>query len=324
MTKRSGLALVSGALILFAAWTALLVIGLRIPDRWATDQWAGGFIGENVTLAPFPPWTDVKDFPLNDPSSSLVDHFYIFGSDAGGRDLLALTARGALPSLAIVVVALLVRVLLGLGAGALIAAGVEPVRGIARAAGGWVSGFPYLALAVLIIQAFTGGPSAPVHPGPVRVVAFVVAISAVGWRDIAELVANRLTWVGAQTFAMGARALGADGLGYFRRHVWPYLRPALAVELSFQAASVLVLLAELGFLQYYIAGFVPFSEDTMGVAAFRLATQPDLGQLVSDASLYLLRQQFAPILVPALALALAALGFELLGRAMRGRADLPA
>jgi ABC-type dipeptide/oligopeptide/nickel transport system permease subunit len=324
VTRRSGIALVSGAVVLFVLWAVMLFVGLRIPDRWATDQWAGGFIGDKVTLAPFPPLSDVKVFPLDNPSSALIDHFYILGSDAGGRDLLALTARGALPSLAIVAVALLARLLVGLGAGVLIAAGAEPVRGLARAAGGWVSGFPYLALAVLIIQGFTGGPSAPVHPGPIRVIAFVVAIAAVGWRDIAELVASRLTWVGAQTFAMGARALGADGLGYFRRHVWPYLRPALAVELSFQAASVLVLLAELGFLQYYIGGFVPVSEDTMGVAAFRLATQPDLGQLVSDATLYLLRGQLAPILVPALALALAALGFELLGRAMRGRADLPA
>lgn len=301
-----------------------MVVGLRIPDRWATDQWAGGFIGNRITLTPFPPLADVKVFPLKDPSAELVDHHYLFGSDAGGRDLLALTARGALPSLAMVVVALLARLLLGLVAGWLIAAGTESVRALARAAGGWVSGFPYLALAVIVIQAFTGGPSAPAHPGPVRVIAFVVAIAAVGWRDIAELIATRLTWVGAQPFAMGARAVGSGGLGYFRRHVWPFLRPALAVEMSFQAASVLVLMAELGFLQYYIGGFVPVSEDTMGVAAYRLATQPDLGQLVSDATLYLLRGQLAPILVPAMALALAALGFELVGRAMRGRADMPA
>jgi ABC-type dipeptide/oligopeptide/nickel transport system permease subunit len=57
--------------------------------------------------------------------------------------------------------------------------------------------------------------------------------------------------------------------------------------------------------------------------SFQLATQPELGQMMSDVRLYLLRQEFAPALVPALTLALAALSFELLGRALRGRSDLP-
>ncbi|TMD80142.1 MAG: hypothetical protein E6I77_02055 [Chloroflexi bacterium] len=96
------------------------------------------------------------------------------------------------------------------------------------------------------------------------------------------------------------------------------------VELSFQAAAVLVLLAELGFLQYYLGGFTNYSEDTQGVAGFHLANTPELGQLLSDVRLYALRNQFFPVLVPAAALALAALGFEIIGRAFRGRTDLPA
>jgi len=38
---------------------------------------------------------------------------------------------------------------------------------------------------------------------------------------------------------------------------------------------------------------------------------------------YALRNQFFPVLVPAVALALAALAFEIIGRAFRGRTDLP-
>jgi ABC-type dipeptide/oligopeptide/nickel transport system permease subunit len=313
------LVLLALAIALLATLAALVVIGLRIPDVWATRVWAGGFIHETISLPPFPFFSTVEVFSLDNPQLH-ESHFFLFGSDAGGRDLFAVTSRAVVPSLELVVLALIGRMILGISAGFLIAAGTEPLRTIARSAGGWIAGFPYLALAVLVIQSFTGGPSTVAVPGPTRLIAFVVAIAIVGWRDVAELVASRTQWVNAQEFALGARAVGSSGLGFFRRHTWPYLRQALTVELSFQASAVLVLLAELGFLQYYLGGFTQLFEQG-SVASFQLATQPELGQLMSGVRLYLLRQELAPALVPALTLALAALSFELLGRALRGRTD---
>ena len=306
------------ATALLATLAAMVVIGLRIPDVWATQVWAGGFIHGTISQPPFPGLSTVEVFALDNPQLHET-HFYLLGSDAGGRDLLAVTSRAVVPSLELVILALIGRMVLGIGAGFLIASGTEPLRTIARSAGGWIAGFPYLALAVLVIQSFTGGPSTVAVPGPTRLLAFVVAIAVVGWRDVAELVASRTQWVNAQEFALGARAVGSSGLGFFRRHTWPYLRQALTIELSFQASAVLVLLAELGFLQYYLGGFTQLSEGAS--ASFQLATQPELGQLMSDVRLYLLRQELGPALVPALALALAALSFELLGRALRGRTD---
>ena len=323
MRRRRTLFLSAAAATVFAVVGVLFFIGLRIPDIWATEIWGGGFIHDQIALPPFPALSTVQVFPQGEPTLNLQTHFYLLGSDAGGRDLLALTARGAIPSLELVGLVLVARMLLGVIAGFGIAAGVEPVPTIARAAGGWIAGFPYLALAVLVIQAFTGGPGAASQAGPTRLIAFVVAMSVVGWRDIAELVAGRLEWVNAQPFALGAKAVGTTGLGFFRRHAWPFLRTALTVEFSFQASAVLVLLAELGFLQYYLGGFTGLSEDGGGPIAFRLANQPELGQLLSDARLYTLRQELGPALVPALALTMTALAFEILGRAFRGRADLP-
>ena len=318
--RRGYLALAALLVALFGVFEWL---GLSLPARWTTDLWDGGFVNGHVALTPFGPLTKADLYPLNPTGAEpLVPHFYLLGSDAGGRDLLALAARGAIPSLELVAIAVAARMLIGFVAGFGIAAGNDLVRGLARAAGGWVSSFPYLALAVLVIQAFTGGPSTVAAPGRTRLVAFVVAIAVIGWRDIAEVVGSRLEWVAAQPFAMGARAVGSTGFGYLRRHVWPYLRPALMVELSFQASAVLVLLAELGFLQYYLGGFTGlFENDT--VLAYRLANQPELGQLLSDVRVYTQRQELAPALVPAVALVLAALIFEMIGRAFRGRADLP-
>ncbi|HEV2217337.1 MAG TPA: hypothetical protein VGV88_07160 [Candidatus Dormibacteraeota bacterium] len=321
MRLRSRILGILGAVILVGL-AALVVIGARIPDFWATHVWAGGFINNTATLTPFPAFSQVEVFALDDPNFHQT-HYYLLGSDAGGRDLFALVAKGALPSVTLVALALVARMVIGLIAGFGIASGNTAFRAAARAAGGWIAGFPYLALAVLVIQAFTGGPSTIAQPSVVRTLAFVIAISVVGWRDVAEVVAGRIEWVQSQPFSMGARAVGSSGLDFFGRHVWPYLRPALMVELSFQAAAVLVLLAELGFLQYYLGGFTAYSEDTQGVPGFHLANTPELGQLLSDVRLYALRNQFFPVLVPAAALALAALGFEIIGRAFRGRADLP-
>jgi ABC-type dipeptide/oligopeptide/nickel transport system permease subunit len=317
-SRRPGL-MAALAIAILALLAGLLILGLRIPERWATQTWGGGFIGERISTPPFPPLSSVRLFTLDNPSLNLVSHFYVLGSDGGGRDLLALTARGAVPSLELVGIALLARMVLGIVAGFLIAGGARWVRTLTRSAGGWIAGFPYLALAVLVITAFTGGPSTIAQPGRARLFGFITAIAIVGWRDIAEVVAGRVEWVSLQPFALGARAVGSGGFGFFRRHVWPYLRPALTVEFSYQASAVLVLLAELGFLQYYLGGFTGLSEDG---GAYRLANQPELGQLLSDVRIYAIRQELAPALVPALALALTALAFELLGRALRGRADL--
>ncbi len=315
------LILLALAIASLATLATLVYIGFRIPDRYATETWSAHYFHGTIPLEPFPPFSTVE--VSSDASPQLREvHFYVFGSDAGGRDLLALTARAVVPSLELVVLALVARMVLGIGAGFVIAAGTEPLKTIARSAGGWIAGFPYLALAVLVIQSFTGGPNAVAVPGRTRLIAFVVAIAVVGWRDIAELVASRMQWVNAQPFALGGRAIGSSGLGFFRRHAWPFLRQALTVELSFQASAVLVLLAELGFLQYYLGGYTQLFED-VGQPSFQLAVQPDLGTLMSGVQLYLLRQQLAPALVPALALVLAAVSFELLGRALRGKTDLP-
>jgi ABC-type dipeptide/oligopeptide/nickel transport system permease subunit len=324
--RRQRVLLVAAAIAVFGLWLTLMIAGLRIPDEWATQPRGGGFIDGRITLPPFPAFTTVSTYPLNQPTLDLRAHYYLLGSDAGGRDLLALTARGAIPSFELVAVALAARMLIGIVAGMLMAGRVTLVRTAVRGIGSWIAGFPYLALAVLVIQAFTGGSSVTSPANRARLVGFVVAIGVVGWRDIAEVVSGRALWVRSQEFALGATAVGTTSLGFFRRHVWPYLRPALMVELSFQAGAVLVLLAELGFLQYYIGGFTGLAEDLGNggtSTAFHLANQPELGQLLADARTYTLRQELLPALVPAMALALAALAFELLGRAFRGRADLP-
>lgn len=302
-----------GAAVIAAAVAGLIVTGLAEPSKWATSVWAGGtFVGSGVIrLPPFPVGSELRVFDVNVQSGGV--HRYLLGSDAGGRDLLALIARGSLPSLGLVALAVLARLVVGFIAGAAMGLGSGPVRAISRGMGRWVIGFPYLALAIIVIEAF---------PRSTRIPAFVAGMGVVGWRDVAELVAERIEHVRAQPFALAAKSMGTEGLTFFRLHVLPHLRPALAVEVAFQASAVLVLLAELGFLQVYLNGGTALLDVGQGGASFVssvLINQPELGQLLAGARIYILQRQFEPVVMPALAIAVMALGFELIGVAFRGR-----
>ena len=149
-------------------------------------------------------------------------------------------------------------------------------------------------------------------------------MAAVGWRDVAELTAEQVEHVRSQSYAEAARALGTDGVRFFRRHVMPHLRPVLVTEAAFQASSVLVLLAELGYLQVYVGAHITalYAQSGGGrgplTVAYRLAP-PEIGGMLADARNYILLEQWVPVLVPAVAVALLALAFELYGWALRTR-----
>jgi peptide/nickel transport system permease protein len=286
----------------------LVAIGLAEPSQWSTGVYAGGLVHgtTHVELPPFPVMANLDVFDMNARSSG--SHLYLLGSDPGGRDLLALIARGSLPSLLLVVLVVVTRAVVGTIAGVLMGLGSGTVRLLSRGIGDWMVGFPYLGLAILLIDVLT--PRG-------RVLAFVVAMSLIGWRDMAEVVAERIEYVRTQPFAMGAAALGTGRLRFFQLHVIPHLRPAFVVEVVLQCSAVLVVLAELGYLQVYIGPVIRLTQP--GANSIALLTQPELGQLLANSRMYLLYRELAPFLVPALAIAVLALGFELIGTALKGR-----
>ncbi len=288
--------------------TGLVAYGLTIPDRWWTVVYAGATVpGSNaVELTPFPALNLVTPFDLN--LKSYGTHFYLLGSDEGGRDIIALVAHAALPSLGLVALVVVVRFVVGVVFGVLISLGSAWARTLSRAAGSWVMGFPYLALAIVVIEALE--PSG-------KLTAFVAGMALVGWRDIADLVAERIEYVRAQPFATAAQALGTSGLRFLAMHVVPFLRPALLVEFAFQASAVIALMAELGYLQVYLGPTLILHQS--GDNSIALLTSPELGQLLADSQRNLLYQHAQLVLVPALMIAMLAMSFELMGTAMRGK-----
>ena len=301
-----------GGLAILLVVSALGVVGALEPAAFFALTYPFGVVvgSTRILVPPFPPFTNVTLFDIND--HPLGSHLYLLGSDAGGRDLLALTAQGVLPSLELVAAVVLARLTVGFLAGLGMAAGWGWVRELSRGMGRWISGFPYLMLAIIVIEAFT--PNS-------RWLAFALGMGLVGWRDVALNVAGHVEHVRSQPFALSSRSLGTGPLRFFSLHVMPFLRPALAVEVPFQASATLVLLAELGFLQVFLGGSSVLVEDRgLGsTASYTLATSPELGQVLSTARLYIERHQLIPVLVPATAVAVIALGFELIGVALNSR-----
>jgi ABC-type dipeptide/oligopeptide/nickel transport system permease subunit len=311
VSRLSWLAAVGGLLVLLVIGALAVIGSLERPAYYALTYPFGVVVGSTkILVPPFPPLTSVQLFDITD--NPLGTHLYLLGSDAGGRDLLALTAQGVVPSLQLVAGVVVARLLVGLLAGLGMAAGWPWVRQLSRGMGRWISGFPYLMLAIIVIEALT--PSS-------RWFAFAIGMALIGWRDIALNVAGHIEHIRAQPFAESSRGLGTGPLRFFRLHVLPFLRPALAVEVPFQASATLVLLAELGFVQVFLGGSSVLVEDRgLGsTPSYTLATSPELGQILSTARLYIERHQLYPVLVPAVAVAVIALAFELIGIALNSR-----
>jgi peptide/nickel transport system permease protein len=319
-SRRRAILLVGAAVLVAGTLATLIVAGLLQPRQWSRDIWVEGIVPGTASGFKTPPYGLMAYLLVyHEDGTAGGTHLFILGSDGGGRDMLGLLARASLPSFTLVALVVLARTLVGVLAGFAMAAGSGLVRALSRGMGRWVAGFPYLALAIIVVQALSPSPDQR------TTLAFVVGMSLVGWREIAEVTARVVEGVRVQPYSEAAKALGSEGFTFLRRHVVPHLRPALAIELPFQASAVLVLLGELGFLQVYLGGkAIPFITDTSTghgplTTSYRLLSSPELGQMLADARNYILKEQWLPVMMPALTLALLALAFEMLGLALRYR-----
>ena len=91
-----------GLVALFALG-ALWLIGLGEPQRWTDATWIAGFSpdGRSFVVPPFGVFQAVT--AVQRGGSHYEQHLYVLGSDAGGRDLLALMARGSTRSILLVI-----------------------------------------------------------------------------------------------------------------------------------------------------------------------------------------------------------------------------
>lgn len=210
------------------------------------------------------------------------------GSDPLGRDLLARTVHGARISLSIAI--LVEAVVLAIG---------TTVGMVAASVGGWVDNalmrvtdvmhaFPVL-LFVLVVASVLG-------PGYWNV---FLAVAFVSWPQMARVVRGQVLSVRAAPYVEAARAAGSRGLALVRHHVVPNCVGPVIVTLVFGVPSVVFLEA---FLSFVSVGIQPPS--------------PSWGVMIAEGSRTLFSSPLQ-VAIPATAVGLATLAFNLIGDGLR-------
>lgn len=219
--------LVGGVLLLGLA--ALALFGERLPN---VDPYQIHGVMQVAGEYAAPPFKTSAEFP--------------WGSDHIGRDIRSLVLAGARRTLTVVLFGMLGRMLLGATLGLL--AGWQRNswfdRFVTGAMGVWAA-FPATLFAMIVIQALG------IQQG---MWVFVVTIAFVGWGEVAQIVRAHVVTLKPLAFIESARAIGARTDQMLSRHVLPNLANTLTVLATLEMGGILMLLAELGFLNIFMGG----------------------------------------------------------------------
>ncbi|MGB2897230.1 MAG: ABC transporter permease subunit [Anaerolineales bacterium] len=242
---------------------------------------------------PLPPSTE---FPL--------------GTDQWGIDLLSLLMHGARNTLVACAFITMARVFLGLALGGLAGwnegrAADQIVMGII----GVITSLPLLVSSMILIYALDIRRGLPV---------FIVALSIVGWTEIAQYSRSEFLVLKKMPYIEGAESAGLPALATAVRHVLPNVLPQLLVITFLEMGAVMMLLGELGFVGVYIGGGSRISiEVAIEVnRIFQLVEIPEWGAMLAEGFRYLRAKPFV-VFPPALAFFISVLGFNTLGEGLR-------
>lgn len=215
-------------------------------------------------LRAIPPFTDPR-FPL--------------GVDYVSRDLLSRLLWAVRPTLLLCLAIVAARVLAGLVIGALAGWYGRRVIWLIDSLSVLSGSIPLLLLSIGVLIAWNNGPigSLPV---------FIAALSVTGWINTATIVQSRVQTTLHAAFIESARAIGQRRWGIFWRHVLPQVWPALPMVIAAELSAVTLVVAELGYLGFYIGGAFVYTDnigDSPGPDVVKVAAgQPELGQMLSD------------------------------------------
>lgn len=217
---------------------------------------------------------------------------YLLGSDHLGRDELSLLMAGARNTLLVGIVTVVIAMLVGVPLGGLAALYRGPVEEVAMRASDVLLAFPALLLAILFAAIFRASTS--------------TAMAAIGIAFIpifARVVRSAGLQVMEQDYVTAARTFGSGGPWIFWRHLLPNVSSVIIVQAAL--AFAIAILAEAA-LSYLGLGTPP--------------PTPSWGRMLSESQSFLDK---APTLAiwPGVCIALAVLGFNLLGDGLRDLLD---
>jgi len=270
------------------------------PERrahWRTSGslYAGGALVGLVVLAALVSyvWTPY-DPAIVRPDDSLAGSSWqhLLGADRFGHDTLSQLMVGARTTLLVGVVAIGIAALIGVPLGALAAQRGGAVDEVAMRAADIVYAFPAVLIAIMLAAAYGGST-----------VTAMVAIGIAYIPVFARLTRGSALQVLRSDYVLAARACGRRPREILTRHVLPNIASILIVQATVLFAVAILAEAALSFLG-------------LGTAP----PTPTWGNMLADSQTYL-DQDWLLALWPGLAIALAVLGFSLLGDGLRDVLD---
>lgn len=235
---------------------------------------------------------------------------YPLGIDTVGRDHYSRLLWSVRPTMLLCVVIVAVRLVLGVLLGVLsgwfggrVHRAIDTLTGVATA-------IPLLAVAIAVILVV----------GLERgLIAFVIGLAVTGWAETATIVRSRVLSVRQAPYIEAARAIGRTPTGLLVHHVVPQLWTILPMLIAFEFSAVLLIVAELGYLGFFIGGGFLYSDEFAG--NFLTTGLPELGQMLSQ-FFGLLNQTPWVAISAGLVVFSALIGFTLLGEGLRRRMDI--
>jgi peptide/nickel transport system permease protein len=286
-------------------WTGISLIFLVVviaiwgPELAPHDPMAENYIvryNDEWLSAPLAPFK-VPDFPL--------------GTDLIGRDTLSQLLWAVRPTLILVLLVAVIRLILGIILG--LTAGWSNGR-LGRFVDLFISAglaIPVLIVALAIVAAIG------IENG---LGAFILGLVATGWAETARMVREQTRSVKAQPFIEAAKALGGSNYRLVFHNILRHVMPMGWMLFAFEISSTLLTTATLGFLGYYIGGEVwtPVSD----TAAARSSGMPELGLMVATVSSDIFVGPWKMVAAGTV-IFITILGFNLLGEGLRLRLNQP-
>lgn len=217
---------------------------------------------------------------------------HVFGTDKLGRDLMTRAFEGGRVSMMIAFAAVFVNLIIGMIYGGISGYFGGVVDNIMMRIVEIVNGIPYLIVVVLLMMVLPKG-----------IFTMVVAYATVGWTGMARLVRGQALSLKNQEFVVAAEAMGAKASRIIARHLLPNTLSVIIINVTLAVPSAIFTEA---FLSYIGLG-VPVPQPSWGMLAYEGA-----------AAFQLYPSQ---LWIPAIAISLTMLSFNLLGDGLRDAFD---
>ncbi len=250
---------------------------------------------------------DLKEYidPPLPPSAE-----YPLGTNQFGSDLLSMLMHGARNTLIACAFITMTRLIIGTFLGGL--AGWRPgslADRVVMGAIGVITSVPLLVSSMILIYALDIRRGLSV---------FIVALSVIGWTEIAQYIRSEFLVLREAPYIEGARAVGLRGGGVAVRHILPNVLPQLLIITFLEMGAVLMLLGELGFVGVYIGGGtqavlkLDIGQNVTGT----MIDVPEWGAMLAEGFRWLRSRPFV-VFPSAIAFFVSVLGFTSLGEGLR-------